>query len=531
MFKVGIKAFTLFVFVGFTGSTFAQKQTPPAKAPVGWHHMDLKKDGYLGISTEQAYEQLKGMKSQKVVVAVIDDGVDIYHEDLSAVIWTNQKEIPDNGIDDDKNGYIDDVHGWNFIGGKSGDVDQDTKEITRLYSGLKAKYENADPAKVVDKVEYNRYLSIKKDYEKELKEAQQQLDMVNAMETIFRGAAKGNTVVSLSQVKEFIKTYKPTTAAEKKAKTILKIQLMAAKGDNVLPVDEIFKEAKTQMSTFTDYHLNLNFDPRSTVGDNYTNANEHFYGNNHVISHNGDHGTHVAGLIGAVRTNEIGGKGVADNVEIMTLRVVPDGDERDKDVANAIRYAADNGAKVVNMSFGKSFSYNKKVVDEAVKYAASKDVLLVHAAGNDASNNDKGNNFPNDVFEDGNVATNWIEVGASNWKPGKDRTANFSNYGKTRVDLFSPGVDIFSSTKDNKYDSYPGTSMASPIVAGTAALIRSYFPTLTAPQVKDILMQSVTPITDKVKIPGSKKKTKFSALCVSGGIVNAAKAVELAKKK
>ncbi|MBX7241479.1 MAG: S8 family peptidase [Bacteroidia bacterium] len=530
MFKLQVKLLSFALMLGSFGVAQAQKEAP-AKAPVGWHHLDMKKDGQFGISTEQAYEQLKGMKSQKVVVAVIDDGVDINHEDLKSVIWTNPKEIADNGIDDDKNGYVDDIHGWNFIGGKAEDIDHDSKEITRLYRSLKTKYENADPAKVTDKAEYDRYLSIKKDFEKELKDAQSQLDMVNAMEGIFKGAAKGNPMVALSQVKTYLKTFKPATPAEKKAKTILKLQLMAAKGDNVLPVDQIFAEAKEQMASFTDYHLNVNYDPRAIVGDDYVNVNERIYGNNRVISHNGDHGTHVAGLIGADRKNDIGGKGVADNVAIMAIRVVPDGDERDKDVANAIRYAADNGAKVVNMSFGKSYALNKKVVDDAVKYAASKDVLLVHAAGNDGKNNDKSNNFPNDKFEGGGEATNWIEVGASNWKPGADRTANFSNYGKTGVDVFSPGVDIFSSTKGDKYDSYPGTSMASPIVAGTAALIRSYFPALSASEVKEIIIKSAVPVTEKVKIPGSKKKTKFSELCVSGGIVNAAKAVEMAKKK
>lgn len=513
----------------------AQKNKPAVPpAPAGWHHLDVA-EGYKGISTEKAYELLKGRTSQTVVVAVIDDGVDVAHEDLKSVIWTNPKEVAGNGKDDDGNGYVDDVHGWNFIGGKNADIDQDATEMARVYKSLKTRFEGktAEQVAAADKADFARYQQVKKDYDKQRNEYVEQLDMMKAVENIFKSAAKGGEMVTTTAVKEYLKTYKPVTKAEKKAKTLTKIGLLKNKEERTLPVNKLFTKAIEQLSVFVNNHYNADFDPRAeVVGDNYANSNERVYGNNHYISHNGDHGTHVSGIIAADRTNEIGMKGVADNVKIMVLRVVPNGDERDKDVANAIRYAADNGAKVVNMSFGKSYSWDKKVVDEAVKYAASKDVLLVHAAGNDNKNTDEKDNFPNRKFEGGGEADNWLEIGASSWKPGIDGLATFSNYGKNNVHVFSPGVDIYSTVKgEGAYDSYSGTSMAAPVTAGIAALLRSYFPKLTAVQVKQILLDSAIPVTEKMKIPGGKKKVVMKELCRTGAIVNAAAAVKMAMEQ
>jgi subtilisin family serine protease len=300
--------------------------------------------------------------------------------------------------------------------------------------------------------------------------------------------------------------------------------------------DDLKKElgkGVTQLEGMVKYNYNIDFDPRNLIGDNYANQTERNYGCSDVEGPDASHGTNVAGIIAAVRGNRIGMDGIANNVRIMSVRVVPDGDERDKDVANGIRYAVDNGASIINMSFGKSFSFNKKVVDDAVKYALSKDVLLVHAAGNDGKDNDNTDNFPNPRPEgkSSKRATNWVEVGAANWKTGADAAATFSNYGKLNVDLFSPGVDIYSTIPDNKYDFFDGTSMASPACAGVAAILRSYFPELTAPQVRDILMATVTKNTNKIFKPGrgdKKSKVDFTDLCITGGVVNAEKAVALA---
>lgn len=532
MFKKVILS-ALALGIGFSYAQNKKNATP--KAPEGWHLGDLAVDGYPGVSVKQAYEQLAGRSSQTVIVAVIDDGVDYRHEDLASVMWTNTKEIDGNGKDDDGNGYIDDIHGWNFIGGATEDIDHDTQEMVRVYNSMKGKYGNmtADKVSPADKAEFERFQKIKKDIEKERAEMQEQKDMIEGMKKIISQAGAGDMNVPFGKVKTYMKTFKPVTKAEKKAKFYLKLIGAKIPDDKPFPVERAFGGAMEQINGVLDYHLNENYDPRSkVVGDNYALSSERIYGNNHVISHNGDHGTHVSGIIAGDRKNGIGTQGIADNVRIMAIRVVPDGDERDKDVANGIRYAVDNGAKVINMSFGKSYEWDKQAVDDAVRYAASKDVLLVHAAGNDGKNNDNTDNFPNPVYKsDNNRAANWLEIGASSWHNDALLPARFSNYGKRKVDVFSPGVAIYSTTKGNQYASYDGTSMASPVAAGIAALLRSYFPTLTAPEVRDILMQSAIPITYKVQTPGGKKKVMMTELSVTGAVVNAAKAVEMAKQK
>jgi subtilisin family serine protease len=297
------------------------------------------------------------------------------------------------------------------------------------------------------------------------------------------------------------------------------------------PIVTGLAEAQVQLGTMMKFNLNKKFNPRNLVGDDYENVSERNYGNNAVNAPNMDHGTHVAGIIAANRYNEEGIKGICGEAVIMTLRVVPNGDERDKDVANAIRYAADNGAKVINMSFGKKLSPNKDIVDEAVEYAMKKDVLLVHAAGNDGLDLATNNFYPSAMLhQTGAKAPNWIEVGASGWEKGKNRVASFSNYGKSEVDIFAPGVDLNSTMPGSKYKSEDGTSMASPVVAGVAALIRQNYPNLSAVQTKQIILMSAVPCKEKVIIPGTKKKGKMKQLCATGGIVNAYEALVLAEK-
>jgi cell wall-associated protease len=300
-------------------------------------------------------------------------------------------------------------------------------------------------------------------------------------------------------------------------------------GTTALEIRDELADGINEMKAAAEYYYNPDFNSRSIVGDHYDDATERYYGNNDVTGPDAMHGTHVAGILGADRDNNLGIKGFAENVKILTVRCVPDGDERDKDVANSIRYAVDQGAKVINMSFGKGYSYNKKAVDDAMKYAMDHDVLLVHGSGNDNLDVDTAVVFPNKFFADGGVANNFINVGASMWD---NRVAEFSNYGKKNVDVFAPGAQIYSSVPGNKYRNLQGTSMASPVVAGVAAMIRSYFPQLTAPQVREILMKSVVKMPKKVLIPGDeKKKAKLKKLCASGGVVNAYNAVKLAEKR
>jgi cell wall-associated protease len=508
-----------FVLSQTTFMVFAQK-----KAPDNWFNLDLKKDKVPGVSTERAYnELLKTKKSTAVIVAVIDGGTEIDHEDLAPVIWVNPGEIPNNNVDDDKNGYIDDVNGWNFIGGKTEDVNEDNLELTRVYKQLSEKY-NGNAAKTG--AEYAEYLKIKADYEKRQNQAK-------GMTTYFSDLLKGIADIQKTTGKE-----NPTTDDLKAYKATEPYQIMAVKvltttSKKKVPTAKIVEQINRAQEYYgkqNSVHLNQDLDVRKVVGDNYADVSEKYYGNNHYEGPSGDHGTHVAGIIAAVRNNSKGMNGVADNVKIMVVRVVPDGDERDKDIANGIRYAVDNGAKVINMSFGKSYSPYKNAVDEAVKYAVSKDVLIVHAAGNDGTNTDTTNNFPKDTYTNNSgVAPNWLEVGASNWEKGKKLPASFSNYGSQNVDVFAPGVDIYSTIPDSKYASFNGTSMAAPVTAGVAALLRSYYPTLTAVQVKEILMQSSVKVKGKVFLPGAaKRKVKMTDLCATGGIVNAYEAVKMA---
>jgi subtilisin family serine protease len=505
-------------------------------APTNWFHLDLAADKVPGTSADKTYETLlQGKKSETVVVAVIDSGVDYQHEDLKDIMWVNQDEIPNNGIDDDNNGYVDDVNGWNFIGGKDGkNINHEALELSRLVAKYNKKYENVDESSLSkkEKKEYAKYQKMKKEVVDERNKIHQQsmgfMVYVEALETLKKLTGKDDfTVEDLQKIE---------TDDESVKQSIEMVSATLAKGYSVSELEEEVNGAKEYFETRLEYYYNPEYDPRSIVGDDYSNPDQRNYGNNDVQGPDANHGTHVAGIIGAVRNNNIGMNGIADNVRIMSVRCVPDGDERDKDVANAIRYAVDNGAQVINMSFGKSYSWDKNVVDRAVKYAQKHDVLLVHAAGNDGSNNDTGNNFPNDMYAKKGLfkpkkSKVWVEVGALNWKGGENSAASFSNYGKENVDVFAPGVEIYSTTVGNEYASYQGTSMASPVVAGVAALLRSYFPELSAVQVKEIIMETATPQTMMVVKPGTKdEKVKFTELSVSGGIVNAYEAVEKASE-
>ena len=529
--------------IAFSAVGYAQVITDTTKAPENWFNLDPYTNKINGVSSERTYnELLKGKKSTTVIVGVIDSGVDFNHEDLKDIMWTNPKEIAGNNIDDDKNGYIDDIHGWSFIGGKDGkNVEKDNLELTRLYRELNKKYDGKDEKSIAsaDKKEYKLYTEVKSDYIQKLDEAQKELTQITFVEEMF---TKLNLEVKdqlhvdsvkLAQLKQF-------KAQDKKQEGLLAYAQLVLAQDSTLTVDYILSQIDEAQDHYEDqvkYNLNVDYDSRGIVGDDYKNADEKYYGNNDCNGPGSLHGTHVAGIIAANRTNNIGVKGVADNVRIMSVRAVPDGDERDKDVANAIIYAVDNGAKVINMSFGKTYPYNKAAVDKAVKYAESKDVLLIHAAGNDGVDVDKNIFYPCRKFANGKKANNWVEVGALSWKKGANLPASFSNYGKKTVDLFAPGVDIYSAKSGGGYLNESGTSMASPVTAGVAAVIRSYFPNLTAKQVKKILEKSVDKDfkDQKINKPGSKEgdkkaDVKFSSLSNTGGVVNLYNAVLLAEK-
>ncbi len=515
-------------------TTFSQTQENHT-IPKDWFLRDPELDSLQGVSAERTYETLlKDQPSRTVIVAVIDSGVDIEHEDLKNVIWKNEDEIPENGIDDDKNGYVDDVYGWNFIGGKNGNVDADTYELTREYIRLKAKYENMEENKVPkkQKAEFESYQKIKDKYEKLKAKNEQQYKLYSNIYT--------NIVQSVDTLKALLKVDTITAEILKKFETN-EPSLLFAKGfllnmfknmgdDGTL--DEYMadlKEGVDYYEVIVKYGYNESYDSRLIVGDDINNMNEKSYGNNDVKGPDPTHGTHVSGIIAADRKNNLGIKGIADNVKIMVVRAVPNGDERDKDVANAILYAVDNGAQIINMSFGKSFSPNKETVDKAVRYAEQKGVLMIHAAGNDAEDIDTEKNYPSRIYADGKEAKNWIEVGASAWGSDEDFVGSFSNYGKKSVTLFAPGVEIYSTVPNSKYKNESGTSMASPSTAGVAALLMAYFPELKADQVKDILMKSSRKFDNlMVQKPGG-GRVNFNQLSSSGGLVNAYEAVKMAQ--
>jgi subtilisin family serine protease len=501
---------------------YAQSEKPPKD----WH----LQDGRGALNSEKAHQELlKGKQGRKIIVAVIDSGVDIEHEDLKDVIWTNPNEIPNNGIDDDKNGYVDDIHGWNFLGNpKKENISQDTYELTREYVRLSKKYAKTKSSK---KPEFAYWEQIKKDFEAKKQEFEMQMALIKPMyenalqyEKILKGALKVNEI-TVSDVEDF----EPSTEEQNQAKEgylgLLKLGVTTSD----------LKDYVEYLEKGLKYGYNPEFNPRPLVGDNPKKLKEKGYGNNDVKGPDAEHGTHVAGIIAANRENNIGIKGVASNVLIMPIRAVPDGDERDKDIANAIYYAVDNGAHIINMSFGKSYSPHKDYVDQAVQYAESKGVLLIHAAGNDAKDLEKENNFPNRfITKTKKEVSNWLEIGACGWKSKNDEfVASFSNYGKTKVHVFSPGVDIYAPVPHfNQYKYNSGTSMAAPATTGVAALIMSYFPNLTAQEVKEIILQSSTKITEKVNMPGKKGANyNLSDLCITGGVVNAYEAIKLAEKK
>lgn len=510
-------------------SDATEKELPltPAK---DWHLLSTAKDPYYGIGVEKAYQDLLNDKSPRkdVVVAIIDSGTDIEHEDLSANVWVNVDEIAGNGIDDDNNGYIDDVHGWNFIGGADGNhVKDDTYELTRIYAGLNEKYEDVDAEDVAeeDMEEFEYFQEIKAAYNEEFIDVQENLNQLTQIEQAVNASKQllgESNMDSLST--EDLEPSSLDGPYLRQAK-----QLMSALKDNGVKEGDL-EEALEQYQSLSDYGLNLDFDPRHIVGDDYEDLTNRFYGNSDVKAIRNEHGTHVAGIVGAVRNNEVGMDGVA-NVKLMIVRTTPNGDERDKDVANGIRYAAENGADVINMSFGKGYSPQKEYVDAAVRFADSLGVLIIHGSGNDNNDIDTTDSFPNKFYKNGGMATNFMTVGASSWTPGEEIVAVFSNYGQNNVDIFAPGVAIYSTYPENEYKENDGTSMAAPVVAGVAALVMSYYPELNATQVKNILMQSVTiPSTAAVIRPGSEDLVPFSSLSVSGGIVNAYEALKLAEK-
>jgi len=444
------------LFISFSILSIAQ----PVEGTLNWYNNEDQ-----GMFTEKAYKFLKKKKSKTVIVGVIDSGVDIEHEDLKGQIWINEGEIAGNGIDDDNNGYIDDVHGWNFLGNEKGEhVNEARLEKTRILAQLSAKYEGIDPNSIDQDEEFKLYLKVKEEVEAGRAQFEQYMGMI----------------------------------------------------------DQLPPDAQEYIRAQMDYNLNVDFDDRSLIGDDQNDFSDTQYGNNDVEGPDALHGTHVSGIIGALRGNDLGGDGVAENVKIMVLRAVPNGDEFDKDIALAVRYAVDNGAMVINMSFGKAYSPHQKEVYEAFKYADEKGVLLIHAAGNDAKDIDVEPNYPTSMYSfQTEPLDHFVTIGASTKNKGAEMVASFSNYGAKGVDVFAPGFEIWNSVPQSEYMNLQGTSMAAPMVAGAAAMLKSYYPSLSMKEIKDALYSS------SVKYP---KVEGFADKSVTGGVINIYNAAKVCKK-
>lgn len=514
-------------------SVFAQHKGVPSidsldKNYLNWFNLSPVADKQQGASVYRAYNDLLKSKTpaRKVIVAVIDGGVDINHPDLQGKIWVNSREIAGNKIDDDMNGYVDDVNGWNFIGNAKGEnILYENMEYVRLYRALRPKFGKVtDASKVAaaDQESYNLYLKCSEKYTAEYTKyssRKKNIDEFDAdlkpKENIIKNHLKKETIT----IKDLESITSASPTVESARDYLIPIY---KKGFSRKELDEYID----YLNGYVNYYLNLDLDSRKIISDNIDDITDNKYGNPDVKGPRSFHGTFVSGIIAANAHNGIGIDGIASNVEIMAIRVVPDGDERDKDVALAIRYAVDNGANIINMSFGKNYATHKQFVDDAVKYAEDHNVLLIHASGNEGADLDTFIHYPTNKLSNGTITQNWVTIGASSKETGKKMCGKFSNYGAKTVDMFAPGVDIISLYPENSYEMGDGTSYACPVVVGVAALVWSYYPQLTAVELKNVLMNSVSKYP-KMKVyrpdisSDKQKKVKFGTLSVTGGIVNA----------
>jgi subtilisin family serine protease len=521
---------TLGAFVLATLS--AQAQLSPVQR---WQHLDQQADGVPGISTDRAYRELLASRTPTpVLVAVIDSGIDSTHQDLKPILWRNPGERPGNQRDDDHNGYVDDARGWNFLGNKNGqNVAFEALEQTRIYARLRPQFAGQKRRSVAlaDQAAFDLYTQAKASYERLRTTEEERYDRLNsalvANTNIYGQVKHALGVAQLDSGLLHVASYnRPDVPYARGLYNFVHKNGYASAEASLKELTEAVEHYKNRV----EKNLNPDYHPRDVVGDDPANLAQRDYGNSDSQGPDASHGTHCAGIIGGVRGNQLGLDGVAGAVRIMSVRAVPSGDERDKDIANAIRYAVDNGAQIISMSFGKDFSPDKATVDAAMQYAAQKNVLLVHAAGNDSRNADTDTGYPSARYLSGEAIPNLITVGASSRTNSAELAGSFSNFGHQAVDLFAPGVDIYSCAPGNAYATHSGTSMAAPVVAGVAAVLKGYFPQLTAVQLKQIILQSVVPYHTQVYRPGSKTLVDFATLSKTGGIVNLYTAVQLASQ-
>ncbi|MBW8361393.1 MAG: S8 family serine peptidase [Kaistella sp.] len=541
MKKILIAAGFMTGFVSFA-QTAAPVDPMMDKDLMTWYHKDFSSANVYGVNTQNAYKYLesKGLKPKTVIVGVLDSGVEVNHPGLIKNMWKNPNEVPNNGKDDDKNGYVDDIHGWNFIGGKNGDIDVDNMEVTRVVKKYQSVFEGPDST--VNKAnqakmreEFEMYMKAKEIFTKKSTEAKQGYETYSRIQKMIPSMVALLNGKNLSP--EAVAAVKPANQEQAMAVSVLTQIAANPEMAGKSPAD-VQKFLDAQMKEALDYfgpqatkQYNLDFDPRaSVVGDNYDNYAEKSYGNNNYEGPDAQHGTHVAGIVAGLPQGSETQYGVGyKTAKIMTVRAVPNGDERDKDVANAIRYAVDNGAKILNMSFGKPVSPGKNVVWDAFKYAQDNGVLLVKAAGNDNENIFENVYYPTNfknVNDEKAFITNMIVVGAST-NNNEMLRADFSNYNQKMVNVFAPGEQIYSTVPDGKYEYLQGTSMAAPVVAGAASILLSYMPNLTPSQIIESLIKTSNKSTVNAMI-GSNENNRFDLISEAGGVIDVRKAAEYA---
>ena len=542
MNKILIAACFMTGFVSFAQNAETPLDPMQDKNLMTWYHQDFSSSNIYGVNTQNAYKYLesKGLKIKPVIVGVLDSGVQVDHPGLIKNMWKNVNEVPNNGKDDDGNGYIDDIYGWNFSGGKNGDIDVDNMEVTRVVKKYQSKFEGpnstenkANQAKMPE--EFKMYMKSKEIFTKKSVEAKQNYETYKRISEMIPSMIALLNGQNLTQ--EVIAAIKPATPEQSMAVSVLG-QLSRDPSITGKSPAEVQKSLQAQMKEALDYYepqatkqYNLDYDPReSIVGDDYDNYAEKSYGNNHYEGPDAQHGTHVAGIIAGLPQGDEVQYGVGyKTAKIMTVRAVPNGDERDKDIANAIRYAVDNGAKILNMSFGKPVSPGKEEVWDAFKYAESKGVLLVKAAGNENEDIVENVYFPTnyrEVTEAKPFINNMIVVGAST-NDNEFLRASFSNYNQKLVNVFAPGDKIYSTVPKGKYEYLQGTSMASPVVAGAASVLLAYMPNLTPAQIIESLVKTSNKSTVNAMI-SSNTNNRFDLISEAGGVIDVKKAAEYA---
>lgn len=498
----------------------------PVHETENWQYQDIIKDTIAGISLEKAQELVADKDNSIVTVAIIDSPIEISHEHLKNNIWTNTDEIPNNNIDDDKNGYIDDIHGWNFMGNAKGVNDiymqMESTRLLKKYEAQKPTSTNESTYSLVKKLYDSIYMKSKKEYDhySEIYKAYK-----GVKSELSKKSLNGN--YSIKQLDSIKKVYADDWYFKSMITNLISLEKYIG-GDDIIFYNELYTKHLEVL-----FHKEYN--DRKITGDNPNVLNDSNYGN-HVVSHNLDkltHGTSVSGPM--IQSSKSQVQGISSKIKIMPICISGYGSEHDKDIALAIRYAVDNGAKVINISLGKLLSLHKEWVFEAFKYAEQHDVIIVSSAGDSSLNLTEINYYyPNDnVDNTAEVSNNFLLVGASTYDPNEKLVASFSNYGTIDVDIFAPGIEIFTTTVNNTYDFQDGTSMSASITSGVAALIFSYYPNLIASEVKQIIMESGVSYDIMVNKPSTSKEKElvpFSSLSKSGKIVNAYNALLMAEE-